>query len=210
MGGKKLMAAAASAVAVFLCTGHGASAFYPQQPFKVDVSASYTAVFDDGCAVSRFKSGYLDYNSFFDGRYPSVEDRYADIMERYPENPGVFSLKVEMKPKSWLAVGASLAYSHLSAEVYHGLQAKKVEVKHGNIIRVMPEVRFYYFRTRRSTMSSAISAGVGFYDGFEHAVYPEFQVYPFSYTLGSKIYGKVELSFGTMINGLSVGVGIRL
>lgn len=197
-----------AALVLFMSLGDSAYAFRPMRPYKVDMSVSVSPGFSSATG-RRFHSGYLDYKHLYDGRYPSVEARFEDSMEHYVENSGTYTFRVETKLYEWLVLGGEVSYAHFRADAYRGLVAEPLGKRHGDVIYVMPEVRFRYFRTRLSTMSSAISAGVGFHWGFRHTVYPELQVYPFTYTLGSKIYGKAELTFGTMLNGVSFGAGIR-
>lgn len=79
----------------------------------------------------------------------------------------------------------------------------------GDVYYVMPEIRFDYFRTRLSTLSSSCSIGLGIYDGFKNKVYADIQLRPITYSIGTVVYGKVGLTFGTLMNGLEFGAGVR-
>lgn len=182
-----------------------AFAFRPMRAYKFDVSVSASAG-DPTVSANRFGDGYTSIQGWYTN--PGVENMYAESMGTISYS-GLYSIKMEYKPIRWLSVCGNLSYHSLKADIYKGFDRNPAEVKRGNVLYVMPEARFYYFRTKLSTLSSAISFGLGVYSGFEQSARPEVQVYPLSYTLGDRIYGKAELSFGTIINGINFGIGFR-
>ncbi len=210
MSGKSYITrtAAAISVAVLLFMSNSAYAFREQKPYKMDISLSVTA----GVASTlenRFQCGFNDASRADDKRYPDVEHYYADYLKEVWASTPLFSLKADVKVLKWLTVGGNLSYQQIEGTAYHGFQSRNTKSVDGRALYIMPEVRFDYFRTKLSTLSSAVSVGVGIYEGFEHNFYPEFQVYPIQYSIGNVVYGKVALSLGTLVNGVEFGVGIR-
>ncbi len=199
--------AAVTLAAVLMLVSNPAKAFREQKPYKVDISFSVTAgvspVLED-----RFMDGYHDFWASDEKMYPDVEHYYADYIKDMWCSP-LYSLRADVKLLRWLAVGGNISYQQINGTVYHGFQRGNSQTKRGYALYIMPEVRFDYFRTRLSTLSSSVSLGVGVYDGFKQNIYPEFQVSPISYSIGNVVYGKVGLSFGTLVNGLEFGIGVR-
>ena len=122
---------------------------------------------------------------------------------------GLYSVLFEVRVASRIAVGADLSLSVVSGDVYHGLKKVKPTYTKSFAAYVMPEVRFYYLMTRLSTLSGSVELGAGFYEGCPQNVAFEYQIKPVSYTLGGKVYGKAELIFGKIFNGINFGVGYK-
>lgn len=205
----RLRHVAVSAVAALSLISLDLHAFRPMKPYKATFSASVTAG-EPVVASRRMACGYLDYRHFYDGRYPSVEHRYADYMDcKRCGSDALFTFRGEVVINDYLLVGGEVSYQHVWAPIYSGFNDKRQEIRHGHFLYLMPEARLCFFRTRLSTLSSAVSAGIGLYDGTRQHVHPEIQLYPISYTIGTTVYGKVELSGGTMFCGISFGAGVR-
>lgn len=201
--------AAAIMVGVLMFVSNPAKAFREQKPYKMDISIS---IMGGGASVleDRFMNGYNYYSDFNSKRYPDVEHYYADYMKELSGISTVcYSLRADVKVLPWLAVGGNFSYQQIDGTVCHGFNRGNLKTVTGHVMYVMPEVRFDYFRTRLTTLSSAVSVGIGVHDGFKHNIYPEFQVNPISYSLGNVVYGKIALAFGTLINGVEFGVGVR-
>ncbi len=200
--------AAAIMIGVLMFVSNPAKAFREQKPYKMDISISFMG---GGASVleHRFMNGYKDFYNANNKKYPDVEHYYADYMKDMSGSTVCYNLKADVKVLPWLAVGGNLSYQQIDGAVCHGFNRGNHKNITGRVFYVMPEVRFDYFRTRLTTLSSAVSVGIGYHDGFKQTVYPEFQVYPISYSLGNVVYGKIALAFGTLINGVEFGVGVR-
>lgn len=200
--------AAAIMVGVLMFVSNPAKAFREQKPYKMDISIS---IMGGGASVleDRFMNGYNYYSDFNSKRYPDVEHYYADYIKDTQNSTVCYNLRADVKVLPWLAVGGNFSYQQIDGTVCHGFNRGNIKTVTGRVFYVMPEVRFDYFRTRLTTLSSAVSVGVGFHDNFKQRVYPEFQVNPISYSLGNVVYGKIALAFGTLINGVEFGVGVR-
>lgn len=184
------------------------SAFRPMRDHKFDVSVSIGT----GCpdrASNDFSDGYL---SWWDRNSGKVEALYGGYMGDVKYS-GVYSVRFEYKPLKWLSAGADVSFMNLWAKTSSGMD-KTQKTKNGYVTYVMPQARFYYFRTKLSTLSSAVSAGVGVHgncgrEGDTRAKL-DCQVYLLSYTFGDKLYGRVEWSAGTIVSsGLHFGIGYR-
>lgn len=202
-------------LALLACFSHqNADAFRPQKPFKADISFSFavTGAVNGTAFQDRFCEGYLSYdNDFYHGYSPDVEHLYAEYIQLQAAADGMpmLSLRADFKVREWLCVGVDLAYQHIQGAVYKGFDRYPERKVKGDVYYVMPEIRFDYFRTRLSTLSSSCSLGLGIYDGFKKKVYADFQLRPITYSIGTVVYGKVGLTFGTLMNGLEFGAGLR-
>lgn len=182
-----------------------AAAFRPITPFKFDVSVH--------AAVGRpLRFENILEKTYKPGRYSyydvSVEELYSRYYKELSE-AGTYSVRFESHPLRWLSYGGEIYTTMFSATVSDDIQWKNPSEKHFSAVYFMPEVRFYYFTSKLSTLSGAVSAGLGVYTGLDQSASFDFQVVPLSYTLGNKFYGMVELSLGTVFCGLNFGVGYR-
>lgn len=205
---KNLLSAAAITAAVFLSGLYDAYGFNPQARYRFDVSVSAAAGSPE-LAIDYFSAGYSDYSGvFYGGKAPMVEQMYADYIDNFRFS-GLYSARLEVRPLKHLAYGGDVAFAALTADTYHGLQHSWTGKKHGKMLYVMPQVRYYWYTTRMTTMSTGAAIGVGIYSGFDKLVRPEWQIYPLSFTLGRKLYGKGEVSLGSMVLGFNFGIGYR-
>ena len=205
---KKILSAAAVAVAVFLSGCPDSAAFHPQGKYRIDISVS-AAPGNPARARDYFNQGYKSYvGTFYSGSEPTVEEMYADYIDDCKFS-GLYSARLELRPLKRLAYGADFAFGMLTADTYHGLQQVYTGRRHGKMFYVMPQVRYYWYSTRMTTMSTGASVGVGIYGGFDKAVRPEWQIYPLCFTLGRKLYFKGEVSLGSMLRGVNFGMGYR-
>lgn len=205
---KNLLSAAAIAVAVFFFGFQDASAFNPQGKYRFDLSVS-AAAGNPEFATDHLSAGYKTYgNVFCVGNEPTVEQMYADYIDNFRFS-GLYSARLEVRPLKHLAYGGDVAFATLKADTYHGLQRDRTGRKQGMMFYLMPQVRYYWYATRMTSMSTGAAVGVGIYSGFEKVVRPEWQIYPLSFTFGRKLYGKGEVSLGSMLLGVSFGIGYR-
>lgn len=178
------------------------SAFRPMRNYRFDISVNASAG-EPSSAYRLFKRPGISYAT-----PPMVSDMYAESVCDI-EFSGLYTVRFEAKVAKRLAVGADLSALSMDGMLYTGFDRQHWEDKNGYALYIMPEVRFFYFMTKLTTLSGAVQAGMGIYDGFTKKVSPEFQIIPFSYTLGDRVYGKAELTFGSMMNGITFGVGCR-
>lgn len=205
MSGKmrKFLSAAAIVAAVSLSMSQDLLAFRPIRPFKFDVSVNAAAgELNHHCVLFRDNGSFKNFENHM------VADMYSDAV-RNVRYSGLYSVLFEVRVASRIAVGADLSLSVVSGDVYHGLKEVKPIYTKSFAAYVMPEVRFYYLMTRLSTLSGSVELGAGFYEGCPQNVAFEYQIKPLSYTLGGKVYGKAELIFGKIFNGINFGVGYK-
>ncbi|MDD6254051.1 MAG: hypothetical protein ACI3ZO_09585 [Candidatus Cryptobacteroides sp.] len=178
-----------------------AGAFRPMKPFKFDISV-HVGAGDVPIACDKIDSGY----DFFGN--PSVADLYEDnvMLDSFS---GAYSLRLETHPLSWLSYGAEVYYHRQSGDSYNSLTGKAGGRVHFDAVYVLPEVRFYYFRTQFTTLSGALSAGLGIYSGYPDNFAFDWQIVPLTYTIGKKVYGLAEISLGSAFVGVNFGAGIR-
>ncbi|MGM9741631.1 MAG: hypothetical protein ACI3ZC_01045 [Candidatus Cryptobacteroides sp.] len=178
-----------------------AGAFRPMKPYKFNISA-HVGAGEPTFAVDKLDGGFLNLNK------PSVKDMYEDRVDinRYI---GTYSICFETHPLSWLSYGGSVYYTRMEGDTYNLLTGDTHVGKSFDSIYIMPEVRFFYFRTQLTTLSGTVSAGVGIYSGYPHKAAFDWQIIPLTYTIGSKVYGIAELSFGSVFMGVNFGVGVR-
>ena len=201
MTNKLLKSLAVSVAAMFIFVSE-ADAFRPMRKYKFDISVNVSAG-DPTSALQYYERPGLSHST-----PPMVSDLYSEGMVNI-EYTGLYTVRFESKLNKWLAVGGDISALRMTGDLYKGFDNRHRKSMTGNAIYVMPEVRFFYFTSKLSTLSGALQGGAGFYDGFSRKASAEFQIIPFSYTLGSRIYGRAELTFGSMMNGMTFGVGCR-
>ena len=178
-----------------------AGAFRPMKPFKFDISV-HVGAGDIPLAYDKIRSEYPYYGK------PPVSDLYEDRMS-LDSYSGAYSIRFETHPIPWLSYGAEVYYHHQSGSTYNALTGKTTGREHVDAVYVLPEVRFYYFRTQFTTLSGSLSAGLGIYSGYPDRFAFDWQVVPLTYTIGKKVYGLAEISLGSAFMGINFGAGIR-
>ncbi|MGM9739674.1 MAG: hypothetical protein ACI3ZP_03640 [Candidatus Cryptobacteroides sp.] len=183
-----------------------ASAFNPIKPFKLNASVHIGAGSPVN-SVERISNGYL--RGFYYGGEggPKVEALYSE--RTYVNEEMAFSARVEAHPLKRFSFGADIWWARIGVDVYPGLSDEQSGTRTCNILHILPEARFYYFQSRFTTLSGAVSAGAGFAIGQDNKYSFEYQIIPITYTIGKKVYGLAELSLGTVFMGINFGVGCR-
>ena len=77
------------------------------------------------------------------------------------EYTGLYSVRFESKLNKWLAVGGDISALRMTGDLYKGFDNRHRKSMTGNAIYVMPEVRFFYFTSKLSTLSGALQGGAG-------------------------------------------------
>ena len=201
---KRVLSAAAVTAAVFLLCSSEAWGFRPARPFKFDISVTGGA----GAAndhVSQFEDNYgsLGYSESY-----TVAEMYTDKIANISFS-GLYSFLFEARLAKRIVVGGEAMVTRLTGDVYHGFSKTKARTAVSYGVYIMPEVRFYYYLTRVTSMSGAVSAGAGFFQGCANKVAPEYQIKPLAFTIGGRLYAKGELSFGSVFNGVNLGIGYK-
>ena len=181
------------------------SAFNPIKPFKVNASLHVGAGALSN-AADRVSDGYLRGFFYSDGG-PKVEALYGERI--YVNEELALSARIESHPFNRFSFGADIWWSRIGTEVYPGLSNEQSGTRTYNILHILPEARFFYFQSRFTTLSGAVSAGAGFTIGQDNKYSFEYQITPITYTIGKKVYGLAELSLGTVFMGINFGVGCR-
>lgn len=201
---KRILSAAAVTAAVFLLGSGEAWGFRPSRPFRFDVSVTGGA----GVAkdhVSQFEDNYSSFG--YSSRY-TVAEMYSDKIANISFS-GLYSVLFEARLAKRITVGGEAMVTRLTGDMYHGFSKTKAKTVVSYAVYVMPEFRFYYYLTRTTSMSGAVSAGAGFFQGCANVIAPEYQIKPLAFTIGGKLYAKGELSFGSVFNGVNIGVGYK-
>lgn len=193
-------------LALPLSLSYPASAFNPIKPFKFNASVHVGA----GALVNsadRVSGGYWRDFLYNDEGGPKVEALYSERI--YVNEEMAFSARIEAHPLKRFSFGADIWWSRIGTEVYPGLSNEQSGTRTYNILHILPEARFFYFQSRFTTLSGAVSAGAGFTIGQDNKYSFEYQITPITYTIGKKVYGLAELSLGTVFMGINFGVGCR-
>lgn len=180
------------------------SAFRPVRPFKFDVSVN--AVAGAPNQLETFFTNQYDEDYFYGN--PTVKDFYSEKMGTVRFH-GLYSVKFEYHPWKRISFGGDFSYGGMSGDAYYGFDSKNTTTKWGHAFYILPEVRFYYYLTKTTQLSGAFMGGVGLYSGMDRTCSGAWQIIPVSFTIGGKLYGKAELTFGSIINGVNFGVGYR-
>ena len=196
----KILAGASIALAMMLLPAE-AGASRPMKPYKFNISAQ---VGSGGPTLS--------YDKLAGSRVipskPSVKDMYEDKVS-VDTYSGTYSICFETHPLAWLSYGGSVYYNRMKGQTYNLLTGDRHTGKSFDVIYLMPEVRFFYLRTQLSTLSGSLSGWMGIYSGYRHKAAFDWQIIPLAYTIGSKVYGLAELSFGSIFAGVNFGIGVR-
>lgn len=193
-------------LALPLSLSYPASAFNPIKPFKLNASVHVGA----GALVNsadRVSGGYWRDFLYSGEGGPKVEALYRERI--YVDEEMAFSARIEAHPFKRFSFGADIWWSRIGAVVYPGLSNEQSGTRTYNILHILPEARFYYFQSRFTTLSGAVSAGAGFAIGLDNKYSFEYQITPITYTIGKKVYGLAELSLGSVFMGVNFGVGCR-
>lgn len=201
---KRILSAAAVTAAVFLLGSGEAWGFRPARPFKFDVSVTGGAGAPNH-HVSLFEDNYRSFS--YTDRY-TVAEMYSKKLANV-EFSGLYSLLFEVRLAKRITVGGEAMVSKLTGDMYYGFSDTKAESVSSYAVYIMPEFRFYYYMTRLTSMSGAVCAGAGFFQDCANKVSPEYQIKPLAFTIGGRLYAKGELSFGSVFNGVNLGIGYK-
>lgn len=209
MNMKKLLACAVLSAVAFMAAETSSWGFRPPRPFKFDVSFNVAAG-DVDIHKCEFEDKYAASSGIYsrlDGRMP-VEEMYSDKIKDI-EYYGAYSVTFEAHLAKRVSVGGDLMMTFLTGKRYKGFDDSRTEKIASAGFYIMPEVRIYYYSTRVTSMSGSVGGGIGLLQGCARTAVPVFQIKPLTLTVGGKLYGKAELSFGNVFSGVNFGVGYK-
>lgn len=165
---------------------------------------------------------YSGYNAFAGnintpgnfGAYPAyIKDFFNDNEYTGPTYiSGAYSFLYNYRFKKWFELSAAFVYSGCYSSAYDRFSGEYRSPMNFHSISVMPIARFVWLNRKYIRMYSSIGLGVSaVYSDYYSAVkiHPAAMVSPVGLLAGDRVYGILELSFGT--TGLvTAGIGIKL
>ncbi len=150
---------------------------------------------------------------------PDLYEIYGDAVHTYIEpawcTPS-FTLEAGYSVKKWFKVSLEANYDHVVGKVLNEADSNELWRLSVDEISVIPKVRFYFGFTDYTCFYGGFGIGAVFRwgDGITpengiKKVAPAFEIVPIGFTVGRKVFGFMELSFGNYMLGGRTGVGLR-
>lgn len=132
----------------------------------------------------------------------------------------LFQLLIHIVFYRWFELSASVQYSGIYNSIYSYLTGRQSGRYENHFVSVLPTVRFVWYRNNIVSIYSALSLGVAFssekyesIDGLKDdsniRFGAAFNVNYFGISVGKKVYGFCDLSFGAQ-GLISAGIGFKL
>ncbi len=162
----------------------------------------------------------MDFMSFHSSSYEGgLDNIYNNYMDKCLTS-GVISLDYNIQLRKWLAVGVRMTGAWSRHTEMSSITGKAVSTYDNYSIGSLAYVKFTYFRRDWISMYSSIGllglkyTSIGAPKDFR-TVYEyknmtnSYQIAPLGLTVGKKLYGMAEMTFGSECFGVRMGVGYR-
>lgn len=148
-------------------------------------------------------------SDFFETRKSTLSYVYSDYTGE-THCTGSFIAEYNMLFTSGRALSIDLAASFFWKERFNGISGDKEEARHGTVLYLLPKYRFGYLTRKTVRLYGDFGIGAGLYFGFGSKLRPAFQINPIGLEVGNKIYGMMQIGFGSLYTGGSIGIGYKL
>ena len=167
-----------------------------------------------------FRMGYslkpATGSDYFYGSFQGVgvdDTRLSTIYHDYHGpiwSTGTFSATADLYIKSWFLVGLNAGWVKFSTPTYDGITDAQKGTQEGTALYVLPMAYCFYLNRTWYRLYGGLGFGVGFYsDFFDKKVRLEPQFTPLAAEVGRKLFGFVELGYGSLFCGFRAGLGYK-